>query len=356
MVFPNSYLPATSQPWGREVQKRIEQTETTVARNEKNNDARDTQLAAAMDRLSTTVLTASAAATKAQEAVDSIISVEEAVYYPGTTEIDGGNIRANTIAANKISAGTLTGFTVNTAASGQRVEVSGSTNSISFYNGSTPGTSGSISGYYDPTNGSALFIDGPVGGGYLMIADNVTLITGPAGGMIDLGLTGTVDISGRLDAYDGIQSYSTIASTGSISSNQGLIRTAYIGGGTTGASFNNDGNLIRTTSSERYKEEIEPITFDYNDVLDLQPKKFKLKDEAKDNPDARHYVGFIAEEIAGTPLDIFVAYQTLEDGTKRPDGVYYPELTTALLSAIKYQDGLIQALTARVEALENKVE
>lgn len=355
MVFPTSYLPATSQPWGREVQKRIEQTETTVARNEKNNDARDTQLAAAMDRLSTTVLSANAAATKAQQAVDSILTVEENVYYPGTTEIDGGNIRANTIAANKISAGTLTGFTVNTAASGQRVEVSGLTNSISFYNGNTTGTSGSITGFYDGSNGSSLFIDGPVSGGYLMLADNVTLITGPGTSSIDLS-GNNFNVSGSIQALNGMQSYSTISSTGSISTNQGLIRTAYIGGGTTGASFNNDGNLIRTTSSERYKQEIESVGFDYDDVLALQPKKFKLKDEAKDNPDARHYVGFIAEEIAGTPLDIFVAYQTLEDGTKRPDGVYYPELTTALLSAIKHQDGLIQALTARIEALESKVE
>lgn len=358
MVFPNSYLPTTSQPWGREVQKRIELAETAITRNEKNNDARDTQLAASMDRLSTTVLAASAAATKAQQAIDGVISVEEAVYYPGTTEIDGGNIRANTIAANKISAGTLTGFTVNTASSGQRVEMSNLSNSITFYNPSVSDTSGSISGYYNSGSGtSALFIDGPIAAGSIMLADNATLITGP-------GSTVTIDIDsdsfnvtgGKIDAFGGIQSYSTIASTGGISTGGGLVRTTYAGGGTTGASYDNNGNLIRTTSSERYKQDIDILDFEYEDVLALQPKVFKLKDEAEQNPEARRYAGFIAEDIAGTPLDIFVAYETLPDGTKRPDGVYYPELTTALLSAIKHQDGLISALTARIEALESKVE
>jgi len=51
MPFPNNYLPSNAQPWGREVQKRIETTEATVARNERNNDARDTQLASAQLRL-----------------------------------------------------------------------------------------------------------------------------------------------------------------------------------------------------------------------------------------------------------------------------------------------------------------
>ena len=51
MTFPNNYLPSGSQPWGREIQKRIELAEAAIARNERNNDARDTQLASAQLRL-----------------------------------------------------------------------------------------------------------------------------------------------------------------------------------------------------------------------------------------------------------------------------------------------------------------
>jgi hypothetical protein len=148
-------------------------------------------------------------------------------------------------------------------------------------------------------------------------------------------------------------------STGSISSGTiiasgSIIRSALVGGGSTGATFANDGSLVRTGSSARYKQDISDTSYSYDDILTLQPKKFRWINEAESDENARYYAGFIAEEIAGTPLDIFVAYQTLEDGTKRPDGVYYAELTSALLSAIKHQDQLIKSLTSRIEALENK--
>jgi hypothetical protein len=127
----------------------------------------------------------------------------------------------------------------------------------------------------------------------------------------------------------------------------------HAGGGTTGASINNNGTIIRTSSSERYKQDIENLQVSYEDLLTLQPKRFRLKDEAAENTNARYYAGFIAEEIDQTSLKDFVAYQTLEDGTKRPDGVYYGELTAALLEAIKHQDALIKSLTDRIVALES---
>jgi hypothetical protein len=47
----------------------------------------------------------------------------------------------------------------------------------------------------------------------------------------------------------------------------------------------------------------------------------------------------------------------MENGSVVPDGVYYGELTAALLQAIKHQDTLISALTERISVLENdKVE
>ena len=145
-----------------------------------------------------------------------------------------------------------------------------------------------------------------------------------------------------------------INATGSINTDGGLTRTVYAGGGTTGASINNNGTIIRTTSSSRYKQDISALEFNYEDILALEPKKFRLKEEAADNNEARYYAGFIAEEIAQTPLSIFVGYQQTEDGGTRPDSVYYPELTTALLSAIKHQDGIIKSLIGRIEVLENK--
>lgn len=55
MIFPNSNLPNDAQPWGREVQKRVESIEATVKSNDVNNTARDRQLAASVARIDKTV-------------------------------------------------------------------------------------------------------------------------------------------------------------------------------------------------------------------------------------------------------------------------------------------------------------
>jgi hypothetical protein len=170
-------------------------------------------------------------------------------------------------------------------------------------------------------------------GGIVLSADYITLSGDTAISLID----GDVASNGRITA-------------GNFFTSLGLS-----GGGTTGASINNAGSIIRTTSSARYKQDIEDTLFDYEDILALEPKTFRLKEEAAENDNARRYAGFIAEDIAGTSLDVFVAYRTNEDGEQEPDGVYYAELTSALLSAIKHQDGLIKSLESRVHALESKV-
>jgi hypothetical protein len=81
----------------------------------------------------------------------------------------------------------------------------------------------------------------------------------------------------------------------------------------------------------------------------------EIKDEPtkiKENEDARYYPGFIAEDLAGTNLDIFVFYSEDENGNIQPEGIHYPELTAALVSAIKSQDAKLSALESRIAALE----
>jgi hypothetical protein len=126
------------------------------------------------------------------------------------------------------------------------------------------------------------------------------------------------------------------------------------GGGTTGATLNNAGDLIRTTSSERYKQDIRDASYTYGDILSLQPKIFRLKDEVAENEDAREYAGFIAEELDQIEgLKVFVNYQTQEDGSKIPDGINYAEMVSALVSAIKHQNARIETLEATVEDLRS---
>jgi hypothetical protein len=328
--FPNSNLPTTSQPWGREVEKRVVDTAIKVDSNEVNNAARDRQLLAALNRTNLAVK-------NAQDAIDSIISVEEAVYYPGTTEIDGGNIRANTIAANKISAGELVGFDIKTGTTGQRVQMANSR--IDFYD-SGNNYAGGIFG----ASGPVISFSGGIG------VSNASGFNGLVTMLSGLDVTGTLNVfSGGFSVASDSRCNGRITA-GTFFTSEGLS-----GGGTTGASINNAGSIIRTTSSARYKQDIEDTLFDYEDILALQPKTFRLKEEAAEDDNARRYAGFIAEDLAGTPLDVFVAYRTNADGEREADGIYYAELTSALVSAIKHQDGMIKSLESRIEALESRV-
>lgn len=146
-----------------------------------------------------------------------------------------------------------------------------------------------------------------------------------------------------------------ISADGEILTGGALTRTSLAGGGSTTATFNNTGNLIRTTSSARYKQDITDATYSYEDILSLRPKTFRLKNEVVEDDNARTYAGLIAEEVDQLEsLRVFVSYLPQENGPKIPDGIQYGEMVSALVSAIKHQNTLINTLTARIEALENR--
>ena len=103
----------------------------------------------------------------------------------GTTFIDGGNIITNTINANKIVVGTLTGFTIQTAASGARIVMNGSTNKLQAYTsgGSSVveigGTTGSV--YATAQSGvAAVYGDGSSlnSGGYFIASGSTPGLQG----------------------------------------------------------------------------------------------------------------------------------------------------------------------------------
>lgn len=108
---------------------------------------------------------------------------------------------------------------------------------------------------------------------------------------------------------------------------------------------NSSGDLMRSTSSLRYKTEIKEVAQDdAAKLLDLTPVTYASLCES-DNKEERHY-GFIAEELDLIDPTL-VNYKTLEDGTKVPDGVQYERVVVGLLK-------LVQDLTKRVADLEAK--
>ena len=139
-------------------------------------------------------------------------------------------------------------------------------------------------------------------------------------------------------------------------------------------------NLLRSTSSVRYKRDIETLETQYADnVLALRPVWYRSK-APRDNQ-AWGWYGLIAEEAAAVDPRIVhwgytdedyeeviieqavaqegeleVAPRTerrLKDGAElKPDGVQYERLSVLLLDVVKRQMARIEALEARLEALE----
>lgn len=131
---------------------------------------------------------------------------------------------------------------------------------------------------------------------------------------------------------------------GSVRGSLSVIDLSLDGGGTTGASVNNAGRFVRTTSSARYKDNITPMTLaTAQQALGLQAVTFSLKDEI-DMDNRPVYPGFIAEQADEVGASLWV----FKDGEGRPDGFRYAELTAA-------HNMLIKELYDRIEELETQV-
>jgi len=359
MSFRKNYLPRQSQPWAREIQSRIQTFERDFTQSNINNRTRDDQLQASYNRLDKAFVDLAIQ----QDSLEALINN---IYVPETQELNGvkladgsvtaDKIEANSITAdqieagtitadeinsqyvyagsieaNQISAGTLTGFTIQTSSSGQRVVISND-DRITFYRDGSSLAVGFV--YADSTNGMYL-----LGQSQLTVKGQTTTTVEGVNGLV-LSSNSGIDILGG-----GPGNTVDIDTSVDLSGNFRL--NNLIGGGTTGASINDQGSLIRTTSSIRYKTDVKPLELSASDVLSMQPKSFKLKDEYEVYGNkARDYPGFIAEDLAGTGLDIFVSYAKDENGNLIPDGIRYAELTSALLIAL-------QELNQRVTELEN---
>ena len=85
------------------------------------------------------------------------------------------------------------------------------------------------------------------------------------------------------------------------------------------------GNIVKDTSSIKFKYDVEDITFTNLDkLLKLSPRKFKWKSNSSDD------WGYIAEEVESVGLTDFVTY---EGGT--PHSVKYKKLTILLIEYLK---------------------
>ena len=331
--------------------------------------------------------------------------------------IDASDISGVNISGVNITGSTITGGSLNTAASGTRVRASGT--NIEFYSSAYAG-GGSRVGYIqgDDLGSPGLYMisdQGSIGIDAVSITlSGDTTVTGEmdvngsltVGGAFSPGSinTGAIDatsldvtggigsgslstgnISGTSMTINGgtanLQSGATVnggltVGSGNSSLNGGMSTTSITASGdlnltgrilgstgtfnaTTTSAANlfvaSNGNFARSTSSRRYKSDIQSIDYGMA-ALNLEPRTWvdKAEYEANNNsPDGLERIpGFIAEELHELGLTELVQYN--EDG--QPDAVYYDRMLVAVIPVIKQQQATIEALEARLAALESKVE
>jgi hypothetical protein len=109
--------------------------------------------------------------------------------------------------------------------------------------------------------------------------------------------------------------------------------------------ISSDGTLGRSTSSERYKKDIQPLAKGLAEVLQMIPVIYRSR---SDNDGDTVFAGFTAEQLDEIGLQEFVVHD--DDG--RPDAIRYPQLTSLTVAAIQDLAAQIDALTQRVAELE----
>jgi hypothetical protein len=103
-----------------------------------------------------------------------------------------------------------------------------------------------------------------------------------------------------------------------------------------------NGDLTNSSSSLRYKHDIQTYDKGLEIVKQLRPVSFKFNGEGREN------IGFIAEEVDELGLTEVMLYD--EEG--KPDGVLYSNMVSLLTKALQEAVLKIETLETRIEALE----
>ena len=240
-----------------------------------------------------------------------------------TGTITATQIAAGTITTDKLVAGTLTGFLVQTSSGSNSVSLVGSSNSLTFKNG------GSNVGHIVPLSSNGVIMH------YGATADG-------SGGTFPQMFVGSANASMSASSTISIGASTSIginltASTGGINLNS---QTNYpgiaTGSGSTMVVVTTGSRIAYTTSSERFKQDIQYIATPgwLDKVMAMKPITYKTSEDftVEGEPNETQY-GFLAEDIydLGGGLEKAVVLDPLGE----PFSLSYDRLTVFLTLAIK---------------------
>jgi hypothetical protein len=271
-------------------------------------------------------------------------SINSAFLSGGT--VSGGFITGGTVSGGLVTGGTVTGATLQSSTGSGRVEMS-SGNRIIFYR-----TGNSFTELFTDTDGLTFRSTGDIVFGndgnwtastdLVKIANNGSII---ADGGCSIGESGA-NRAFRIDNAGDVFSYGIDDNT---TANAANVRV--------GA----NAQLLRSTSTQRVKDQIislggdlagvdpakvsdEAASVNPYDVLNVAPVEFQ---SLAPTDDGQRLLGFIAENVA----EVF-PWAAEWDDTGQPSSVADRPILAALLAVVRDQAATITDLTARIEALE----
>lgn len=332
-------------------------------------DAVDTKATNAASGATSAYNKAVIAEEKAIAGQDATTAIKSRFFYGGVTEINGGTIRTDTItavqiaasyvyagaiSATQISAGTLTGRTIRTAASGTRVQMDASTDSLRFFYGATE-----IGTIYPGASGYGLTVDNNATERLSLYPNHAALIGNNVAVHLYAAATRSsarvVIDANRLDILDwggtdyGI-GYSTAAGltfAHRLNHTSSTNKAIYVAA---------NGLLTPISSDERIKQNIVDLPLGLEFVSKLQPKQYQFKY----TPDVTEYgllaqqVRALLEEYNSPAVESIVPIDESDWGKAHlPEGETEPLLGMEYMRLIPILINSIKELKAKVDELEN---
>jgi len=267
--------------------------------------------------------------------------------------ISGTTIEGNTITGNTISGGTIIGSKVQTSTSGNRVQlIDSTTDSLQVIYGSVvrghvlaTASTGIImhAGATANANATTYGLFHAYANGVTMAADNSNYLICSTTQVqmkgdqfaIDAGANGVVFNASIGQDRGQVYFQRTTTTLGTLASTTTAGANAYLN--------SSSGLIARSTSSRRYKTNIESVDFTDDQLRALRPVKFQgIADSERG--DTTYRVGLIAEEVADiVGLENIVEYN--DDST--PENINYNSLAPIIISVVKRVLDRLDALEAK---------
>jgi hypothetical protein len=261
----------------------------------------------------------------------------------GSTLTNGWSIGATGltgVGTGNITGGTITGSTVQTSSGNTSVSMISSSNSLTFKN------SGSNVGHILPLSSNGILMHygatADASGGtrpQMYVGSSNVSMQADTTNIIGVAAGGPATISGN-----------SVSITGATNLNSTTTYTGITtGSGSTMVVVTTGSRIAYTTSSERFKQNIEYITSDgwLDKIAKLEPITYKTSDDFTTEGEPNEtQVGFLAEDIAD--LENELSMVVIKDPLGDPFSISYERITPFLVLAIK-------ELKQRITSLETKL-